>query len=174
MIVTLLGMGLVGNEFLRLVDKDPDVGVPLIGVRDIEGREWGDAIFSSELNDLINNEGVDVVVEAMSDTDASVRAIKYAIAKKKNVISCSKDVWTLYKEELAELAQEAGVKIMLNSLVATAAKKPALDYELNEQTIAETDNKEIGKFRKADAEITAKAMYEDLKTLNSGIEGGNE
>lgn len=166
-VITLLGMGLVGKEFLKLIEDDADVHVPMIGVRDIEDKEWGDSIFSSQLEDIIDNDSINVVVEAISDTNTAKDIILYAISKKKNVVSCSKDVWILYKEELTKAAKENGVRLMLNSLVATAAKKKVLSYSLTEETILDTANDQIGKFRKADAVITAKAMYEDLKELPS-------
>lgn len=167
--VCLVGVGRVGLELLKRIDSR-GVKVPLIVTkshRDLGNRleAFGGSIWITDVSRAIDNPTIDVLIEAIDDTDAARNMIIAALKQGKDVVSCSKDVWVKHRDELSQIARVYGRRLCLNSLVAASKDFATLDYDLNEDTIASVDINEIGKFRGADGAITAESMSIELNAL---------
>ncbi|MFV2062100.1 MAG: homoserine dehydrogenase [Chloroflexota bacterium] len=131
--VALLGLGTVGSAVARtLLDDDWRANaearghvVPrLVGaaVKDVE-RERELTLpesvrLTSDIDELVASDDVDVVVELIGGTDVAADAFKKAFAKGKAVVSANKELLARQGKELEAAAREAGVALRFEAAVA--------------------------------------------------------
>lgn len=183
--VGLLGYGQVGKNIPHFIqqynntilnyEKMDEIRLSMIGVRNLFLNSDGSArtmshslgaTFTQDLESIIDNRQIDVIVEAIKNTELSKKCIADALKAGKIVVSCSKDVWVKHREELSAISKETGSPLYLNSLVASTEPEPVFDYDLNENTIMDTDMYKATRFYGADGYVTADAVVKDLILIN--------
>jgi homoserine dehydrogenase len=127
--VGLLGMGTVGTSVVKILTENANdilqkVGVPvkikkimvrqLDKVRDIEV----DAEFTTNIDDIINDQDIDIIVEVMGGIIPTKDYIVRALAAGKHVVTANKDVVAKYGQEVFEAADQSKVDFLFEASVA--------------------------------------------------------
>jgi homoserine dehydrogenase len=126
--VGLCGLGTVGQGVVHLLQKNNELisgrcGCNIRIVRIANRSEKpelnvGGAVFSTRVEDLIEDDEVDVIVEAIGGNDTAVSLIRAAIQAKKHVVTANKALIAEYGNELIPQAQEAGLFLGYEAAVA--------------------------------------------------------
>ena len=131
--IALLGLGTVGSAVAeRLLSEDWKVNaekrghmVPtLVGVavRDPERQRSvtlsDDVRLTTDIDELIAADDVDIVVELIGGTDVAADAIRKAFAEGKPVVTANKELLAKQGRELEAAAREAGVAMRFEAAVA--------------------------------------------------------
>ncbi len=128
--VGLMGLGTVGRGVYRiLLDNSENirrkVEVPVeitkILVRDPaknRGLEPEPGILTTEVSDIIDNPGIDLVVELIGGIDPALDYVKTALSNGKTVITANKDMVALHGKELFELAEANNCNLLFEASVA--------------------------------------------------------
>lgn len=143
--IALAGYGTVGQGVMDLFHKRKEaieqrlgkqVDLPYVLVRDASKPRDIDlqgAILTSDVRKILDDETVQIVMEATGDIDLGYRLMKEALEKKKHVITANKSVLSLHFEELSEKAREHGVYLLYEASVGggTPLIKPLQDLSLH-------------------------------------------
>jgi homoserine dehydrogenase len=173
--VALLGAGQVGSAIIEKINNheglsesgEPKYTVPIIVVSSVGEKTWENSVVTDVIKDAIENDSVNLVIESLpaNHIKESYNAAKLTIESKKHLISCNREMWLKHREELAALAQENGVKLILSCLVAAGEGHDAFSESVNETNISTISEEEISMFRGADAEVVAEQIMKDLSEL---------
>lgn len=125
--IAFLGYGTVGKGAYKIINEKKseieyfvgdEVTVKKILRRNINGTtEDGRAIFTSDFNEIVDDEDISLMVEMTGDLKSSYEYIKRALENKKHVVSANKAVVSEYFEELHKLADENGVSFLYEAAV---------------------------------------------------------
>ena len=126
--VGLLGFGTVGTGVVRLLQEHADdiearLGARLalgpVAVRDPE-RERDVAVerLTTDATAVVDDPGVDIVVEVMGGVDPAHELIERAIRAGKGVVTANKELVATVGFELSDLADECGVWLEYEAAVA--------------------------------------------------------
>ena len=129
--VALLGMGTVGSQVFRLLQRNAAefahrIGGPIqvrgIAVSDAsKPREGVDpALLTEDAHALIAREDVDVVVEVIGGIDYPRELVLAALRAGKSVVTANKALVAAHSAELAQAADAAGVDLYFEAAVAAA------------------------------------------------------
>lgn len=114
--VGLLGLGTVGRGVYKIlrdnaVNIERKVGAPIhlekILVRDVNkdrGLELPPGLLTSAAGDVLDDPGLDIVVEVMGGTDSALELVRESLARGKSVVTANKDMIAMHGQELFELA----------------------------------------------------------------------
>lgn len=125
----LLGCGTVGQSFCQLIEAQRDeierrtglrLEVRRIAVRDTsKSREGVDsALLTDSIQEVIEADGVDIVIEVMGGVDPTHELVLQAFAAGKPVVTANKELLALHGPELFVAADNAGVDLGLEAAVA--------------------------------------------------------
>lgn len=91
------------------------------------------ATLTSDVRRILEDETVQIVMEATGDIELGYRLMKQALQKKKHVITANKSTLSLHFEELSHIAQEHGVYLLYEASVGggTPLIKPVQDLSLH-------------------------------------------
>ncbi|TVP82481.1 MAG: homoserine dehydrogenase [Alkalicoccus sp.] len=128
--IGLLGFGTVGTGVLEIVEQHQDklahqiganVKVKKILVNDLE-KERGIHVqpeqLTTNVEDIIHDEDIDVVIEVMGGIEEARRCMKLALENGKHVVTANKDVMALYGSELLQTANEKHCDLFYEASVA--------------------------------------------------------
>lgn len=129
--IAILGLGTVGSEVLRLLEKNADAFTHRIGGRAVvRGVAVGDltkprpgvdpALLTDDAMALINRDDVDIVVEVIGGIEYPRQLVLSALRAGKSVVTANKALVAAHAEELAAAADEAGVDLYFEAAVAAA------------------------------------------------------
>lgn len=113
--IGFLGFGTVGRSTYEILTNrkfeiekylGKDVVIRKIIVRDPSKYDEIEDIISTDIMDLINDEDIDVIIEATGQVDEIVDYIEAAIKGKKNIISANKALISKYYERLHSLSKQ--------------------------------------------------------------------
>ncbi|MBV1907327.1 MAG: homoserine dehydrogenase [Pseudomonadales bacterium] len=114
--VGLCGLGTVGQGVLSLLQKNAEIisqrsGCVIEVVRVASRTEkpqvdLAAAIFSTRIDDLVEDDSVDVIVEAIGGSNAALSLFRSAISAKKHIITANKALIAEHGVELIPLAQD--------------------------------------------------------------------
>jgi len=116
--VGLLGLGTVGKGVYRLLTGNSenisqkictDLEIAGILVRDLaKPREIpvNQELLTDRFNDLIDNPGIDIIVEVMGGIHPALEYVTQALRKRKCVVTANKNLIALHGKELFEAARE--------------------------------------------------------------------
>lgn len=128
--IGLLGLGTVGRGVYKILrdnatSLERKVGVPIriekILVRDVNkdrGIDLPAGLVTAEAEDILDNPGIDIVVELMGGTDTALTLVKEALARGKGVVTANKDMISVHGKELFALAEENQVDLFFEGSVA--------------------------------------------------------
>lgn len=114
--VGFLGFGTVGTGAFRMLQDNADaltrkIGVPLevvkIGIRDKEKQRIAPtALFTSDLNSIVDDPTIHVVLELMGGVEPAGALIKRALEKGKHVVTANKELIAKQGADLIALAAQ--------------------------------------------------------------------
>ncbi|MGY8642517.1 MAG: homoserine dehydrogenase [Verrucomicrobiales bacterium] len=128
--IGLAGFGNVGAGVFKNLEKNRDllrertgrdIVVRKIVVRDLsKSRELAlpEGIVSTDLDDLIDDDEIEIVVELIGGTDRAFELVKAALAKKKVVVTGNKALLAAHGKELFALAEQQQTPIYFEAAVA--------------------------------------------------------
>ncbi|MEG0550985.1 MAG: homoserine dehydrogenase, partial [Vagococcus sp.] len=129
--IGLLGLGTVGSGIPLILSLNKEkiegtTGTSFIinkaFVRNIESKKnianQYNITLTTELKEIIEDENIEVVVEAMGGVTFAKKAIEDALKNKKHVVTANKDLIAQYGDELTQLAQKNGVYLYYEAAVA--------------------------------------------------------
>lgn len=125
--IAFLGYGTVGKGAYKIINEKKSeieyfvgdkVIVKKILRRNVSGTtEDGRAIFTSDFNEIVDDEDISLIVEMTGDLKSSYEYIKRALENKKHVVSANKAVVSEYFEEFNKLADKNGVSFLYEAAV---------------------------------------------------------
>ena len=113
--IGLLGFGTVGKGVYELTKARDDMEV----VRVLCRRELTlpDAQVTHDFNDILSDDTIDTVVEAIGGLHPAWDYVKAAIEKGKNVVTANKALVATFYEELIPLVEKMGVHFRCTACV---------------------------------------------------------
>jgi len=128
--VAVLGLGNVGSQVVRIIEESAEdltarIGAPLvlrgIGVRRVaDDRGVPVDLLTSDIEELVSRDDVDIVVEVMGPVEPARKAILSALEKGKSVVTANKALMAQSTGELAQAAEHAHVDLYFEAAVAGA------------------------------------------------------
>ncbi len=121
--VGLIGFGTVGEGFYRLIQRldYPHLQIKKIIVNDHnKERSLPSSNFSFNTDSVLNDPEIDLIIEAITDTNQAFHILKKALRNGKHVITASKKMVALYLSEIIDLQKETGQKVLYEAAVCGA------------------------------------------------------
>ena len=127
--VGLMGLGVVGSGVARaLLERGEtygqQVGCPLRLVRILEREPDRErpvrvdrALFTQDVRDIVDNAGVDIVIEVLGGEHPAYEYQRRALEASKYVVTANKEVIAKHGAELSALARQRGVDILYEASV---------------------------------------------------------
>jgi homoserine dehydrogenase len=127
--IGLLGMGVVGGGVARVLVQKADflarqTGCPLslrkVLVRQLEKKrplELDPQMLTTRADDILEDEAVDIVVEAIGGESPALEYIRGALQRGRSVVTANKEVMAKYGPELLGLARQKGVDLRFEASV---------------------------------------------------------
>lgn len=127
--IGLLGLGVVGSGVIQIINDHQkelqhqlghSIKVAKVLVRDIEKSreiEIAEDALTTNPDDVINNDNIDVIVEVMGGIDEAREHMLKAFAAKKHIVTANKDLIALHGPELEQAAQENGCDLFYEASV---------------------------------------------------------
>lgn len=127
--VALLGFGTVGEGVYEIVEKEQERLSTLLGkkvevagvlIQDVkkERNIHQDIIITSDIDEILNITGLNVVIEAIVGVEPGYTYLSKAMEKGLHVITANKELLAYKGSELRELAQKNGVRLEYEAAVA--------------------------------------------------------
>ena len=113
--IGLLGFGTVGKGVYELTKARCDMQVVKVLLR--RKLELPDAVVTHDFADILNDESIDTVVEAIGGLHPAFEYVKAAILAGKNVVTANKALIATYYDELLPLTEEKGVMLRCTASV---------------------------------------------------------
>ena len=118
--IGLFGFGVVGEGIYKVLEEKPQLNASIkkIVIKDADKpRNAPSEIFSTNADDILEDDDINVVVELISDSDAAYDIIKKAFNKKKHVVSANKKLIAEHHKELLQLQDENDVSFLYEASV---------------------------------------------------------
>ncbi|KKK39339.1 homoserine dehydrogenase [Mesobacillus campisalis] len=128
--IGLLGLGTVGSGVIKIIENHQDklmhqVGCP-IQVKKVLVQELGkeravkidESVLTTDVNEIINDPGIDVVIEVMGGVEKTRELLLQAIENKKHIVTANKDLMAIYGSELLRAASANGCDLFYEASVA--------------------------------------------------------
>lgn len=106
--VAILGFGIVGSGTYEVLAKSGS-SAEVKRILDIKKVEEVADKLTTDIDDIINDEEIEIVVETMGGVHPAYEYVCAAMKAGKNVVSSNKMLVAVYYEELIKLAEENGV-----------------------------------------------------------------
>jgi len=128
--VGIIGFGTVGTGTARILIENAEIikrrlGAPVVlkmisdlDVKRDRGIYLGEVKLTSDVKDIINNPGIDIVVELIGGYKPAKEFILDAIKNKKHVVTANKALLAVHGEEIYSAAEKAGVTVGYEASVA--------------------------------------------------------
>ena len=113
--IGLLGFGTVGKGVYELTGPRKDMEVARVLCR--RELELPDAAVTHDFDDILRDETIDTVVEAIGGLHPAFEYVQSAIEAGKNVVTANKALIATYFDQLLPLAEEKGVKLRCTASV---------------------------------------------------------
>ena len=113
--IGLLGFGVVGRGVYDIVADRDDIQV--VKVLCLEDITLPDAVVTKNVQDILSDDSIDTVVEAMGGLHPAYEFVRAAIEAGKNVVTSNKALVATFYDELLPLAESKGVKFRCTAAV---------------------------------------------------------
>ena len=127
--IGLLGFGVVGRGVYDITSKRHDMQV--VKVLCLEDIQLPDAQVTRDFQEILNDDTIDTVVEAMGGLHPAYGFVKAAVEAGKNVVSSNKALIASFYDELLPLVEEKGVQLR-----CTAAVGGGIGWPFSDMTIS--------------------------------------
>ncbi|MDP3388193.1 MAG: homoserine dehydrogenase [Eubacteriales bacterium] len=127
--IGILGMGTVASGLVNIMSMNRDIihsrtgkilEIDKVLVKNLHKNRDVDldqSKFTTDANEIINNENVDIVVELMGGIEPAFEYVRDALLNKKHVVTANKALIATHGEELEGIAVENGVRLMYEASV---------------------------------------------------------
>jgi homoserine dehydrogenase len=118
--IGLFGFGVVGEGIYKVLEEKPQLNAVIkkIVIKDPnKPRNAPQDLFSSNPDDILEDDDINVVVELISDADAAYTIIKKSFGKQKHVVSANKKLIADHHQELLELQHANNVSFLYEASV---------------------------------------------------------
>ncbi len=105
--IGLLGFGVVGRGFYDLTQGRDDMNISKVVC--LEDVTLPDAEVTKNFQDVLNDETIDTVVEAMGGLHPAYEFVRAAMEAGKNIVTSNKALVATFYDELVPLAKEKGI-----------------------------------------------------------------
>ncbi len=111
--VGIVGVGTVGASVVKILEENSDIIearsgrkiVPVMGIVRDTSKDRGVSIpLSSDINDVLQNDEVDVVIELMGGVDEAFDVVKKALQNGKSVVTANKALLAYHRYALQDIA----------------------------------------------------------------------
>jgi homoserine dehydrogenase len=128
--VGIIGFGTVGTGTARILIENAEIikrrlGAPVVlkmisdlDIKRDRGINLGEVRLTSDVKDVINNPGIDIVVELIGGYRPAKEFILEAIRNKKHVVTANKALLAVHGEEIYSAAEKSGVTVGYEASVA--------------------------------------------------------
>lgn len=119
--IGLIGFGVVGEGVYHVIcqTKGLQMLVKRIAIRNPEKeRNAPRELFTTDVNELINDPEIDTIVELIDDAEAAYKIVKQALINKKNVVTANKKMLASHLPELIGLQKAHDVSLLYEAAVA--------------------------------------------------------
>ncbi|KRL90583.1 homoserine dehydrogenase [Lactobacillus kalixensis] len=127
--VALLGLGTVGSGVVKILKENSSKIVQNAGSKFIITKalirnpqkyenKFDNLQLTTEFNDIVNDDDLDIVVEVMGEIHPAEEYIEALLKKGKSVVSANKDLIATKGEKLIKLAQENNANFLYEASVA--------------------------------------------------------
>ena len=113
--IGLLGFGIVGRGVYDIVAKRDDMQVAKVVC--LEDVKLPDAEVTKNFQDVLDDDSIDTVIEAMGGTGLAYKFVRSAIEAGKNIVTSNKALVATYYDDLIPLAQAKGVQFRCTAAV---------------------------------------------------------
>jgi homoserine dehydrogenase len=118
--IGLFGFGVVGEGIYKVLNEkkqlDAEIKKVVVKHSDKE-RNAPKSLFSTQTEDILNDDEINLVVELIDDADAAYHIVKQAIVSGKSVVTANKKMVAEHLEELVALSKEKGVSFLYEAAV---------------------------------------------------------
>ncbi|MDM1551123.1 homoserine dehydrogenase [Empedobacter falsenii] len=118
--IGLFGFGVVGEGIYKVLEEKPQLNAAIkkIVIKDnSKPRNAPSELFSTNADDILNDDEINVVVELISDADAAHDIIIKAFNKGKHVVSANKKLIADHHKELLDLQPKNNVSFLYEASV---------------------------------------------------------
>ena len=113
--IGLLGFGVVGRGVYDIVAQRNDMKVAKVVC--LEDVTLPDAEVTKNFQDVLDDDSIDTIIEAMGGTGLAYKFVRQAIEAGKNIVTSNKALVATYYDDLIPLAQEKGVQFRCTAAV---------------------------------------------------------
>jgi len=107
--IGLIGFGVVGEGVYQVILNTPSLQARIkkIAIKHPEKeRNAPQVLFTSEVNDILQDEEINVVVELIDDAEAAYDIVRTALQNRKHVVSANKKMISHHLPELIALQRK--------------------------------------------------------------------
>lgn len=117
--IGLFGFGVVGQGLHDIIrGQDLNLEIVKIAIKNADKKRSLDAhLFTTDHDEILNNEEINTIVELIDDADAAFTITKRALISGKNVVSANKKMIALHLAELVELQEQYGSSLLYEGAV---------------------------------------------------------
>ncbi len=127
LVIGLFGFGVVGEGLYKVLQQTPSLNgeIKKVCIKHPEKKRDAPAsLFTTQKDELLQDEEINVIVEVIDDADAAFTIVKTALLGGKAVVSASKKMIAEHLPELLQLQQETGLPFLYES--AACASIPVI------------------------------------------------
>ena len=116
--VGIIGVGTVGSSVVKILQKNRDIITaragkeitPVLGVvRNLDRDRGVNIPLSSNVDDILNDDSIDIVVELMGGIDDAFEVVNKALSKGKAVVTANKAMLAYHRYELQKSASKNAI-----------------------------------------------------------------
>ena len=117
--IGLFGFGVVGQGLHDIIrGQDLNLEIVKIAIKNPDKIRSLDAhLFTTDHDELLNNEEINTIVELIDDADAAFNIVKKALISGKNVVSANKKMIAVHLAELVALQEKHGTSLLYEGAV---------------------------------------------------------
>ncbi|WP_342328021.1 homoserine dehydrogenase [Pedobacter sp. FW305-3-2-15-E-R2A2] len=117
--IGLFGFGVVGQGLHDIIrGQDLNLEIIKIAIKNPDKKRSLDAhLFTTNHDEILNNEEINTIVELIDDADAAFTITKRALISGKNVVSANKKMIATHLAELVELQEKYGASLLYEGAV---------------------------------------------------------
>lgn len=125
--IGLFGFGVVGEGLYKVLQQTPSLkaSIKKVCIKNYgKKRNAPSSLFTTDRNELLNDNDINVIVEVIDDADAAFQIVSTALRNGKDVVSASKKMIAEHLPELLELQQQTERSFLYES--AACASIPVI------------------------------------------------
>lgn len=118
--IGLFGFGVVGQGLYNVLSQTHGVKAEIkrIGIKNKQkDRSLPAELFTTNKNEILNDPGIDIIVELINDHEAAFEIVKEAVKNGKHVVTANKRMLAENLEEIYSLQQQYGKSILYEGSV---------------------------------------------------------